>query len=475
MNPFFHLPGTSYATFDDSHEEQVFYARVGQAEFAEPFEKEASRTFVRLEAFSQRWFDLIGPPSGSSSPGSDDAFVRYYSEAAIFLLEMEFTRDQTGRFAFLKDLLVAAETDEEPDQWYRVKAGGWLGTGQPNELPALTVFPNIYLEGTRWALAEFEAVDEKTRALLDAAVTADDIEDATEDEITTLLSPVANSTIDWVVVYDVGQGNAIGLCSDSRGVVAYFDFGGGAGANSKSFPTALKTFCFRQNPPVILSHWDEDHWSSATRDPRSLKCDWIAPRQHFDPIQRAVIASIHGAGGKVWFLPAAFPVTRYGQIQIELATGSGRNHSGIILTLAEKQDGSGEQILMPGDASYHYIPSFCSLGGSPYLSMVATHHGGALKSSLIPGCPSLSASRLVYSVGNPNSYRHPLAATRSAHDSNGWIDPAVAAGPSPGLVRETNNRTGSGLGHVLLTWSSSTVSPTLPCGGAGCQLDHQQS
>lgn len=454
-------------------EERVFYARVGQTEYDVPSDKEPPRTFVRFEAFSQAWFDVHPPPDLEGSD-QESYFLRYYAEAAVYVLELEFHRDHTGRFPILKDLLNAAESDVEPEEWYRITAGA----SSSGEEPPLTVYPNLFLEGTRLNLQDIEGVEEKTSAFLEKAVDTSQIPDATAEELEEALAGASGSTIDHLVshavVYDVGQGNAIGLVSDRRGPIVYFDLGGGTGANSGSFPPALNKFCFYEDPTIILSHWDEDHWSSANRDTDALKQKWIAPRQKVGPSQRAMMAAISANGGTILFLPSGYPKTRYGQMQLELATGSGRNHSGIVLTLAENSDGSGEQILMPGDASYHHIASFT--GGAPYLSVVASHHGGLLKSGSIPHSPGGIPSRLVYSAGNPNTYKHPLPATRGAHDAVGWIDPAVTpVAPASGapLVRETSNRTIAGFGHVLLTWSPTSITPAMSCGCT--QLDPQQT
>jgi beta-lactamase superfamily II metal-dependent hydrolase len=469
LNPYFGLPEAMLPSLVKGHDGATFYARFGQAEYNIPTEEKQPRNFVRLEAISQTWFDQFPLESLTDLQRNEDAFIRFYSEAPIAQVELQFVADDTGSFGGLKELLPIDDSDSDPEQWFRITLGS---PGTPaQDVPSLLLFTNLYAEGAAFVLMGIETVDEETRSRLEASVSTGHVRSATESELEELLQPLSAARIESVVVYDVGQGNAIGLCGEGQGVLGYFDLGGGCNANLYTFPPALKRFCFTQQPPVILSHWDEDHWSSANRDSRALRTNWIAPRQKLGPTQAAMIANIQAAGGRVWFLPAGFTRHHYGQIQLELATGQGRNNSGIVLTLAENHDGSGQQILMPGDAGYKFISSFT--GGPPYLSVVASHHGGVLGTSTPPSCPSATHSRLVYSAGPANSYKHPLDPTRKAHHHAGWADAKLGSSP-PFFVRETSHRDPSGLGHVHLGWSSALALPVLPC-GTQCSLEPKQS
>src|SRR5262249_13535328 len=159
-------------------------------------------------------------------------------------------------------------------------------------------------------------------------------------------------------------------------------------------------FCFTNQPPIILTHWDFDHWSSAHRDANSLTSTWIAPRQSVGPTHVALMASIMKTG-RLLLLSPTFPSGWRKQMYLEYCTGKGRNHSGIALTLSQKLKGGGQLMLFPGDARYDYIPSFAATN---YLSVVVPHHGGDMKKRLAPTCPGVAASRLVYSFGAGNSF-----------------------------------------------------------------------
>jgi hypothetical protein len=320
------------------------------------------------------------------------------------------------------------------------------------------------------AFAEIAATTHLATRLRKVVSTAH-IPDATDKEIDNALGNLAKAKIDWAVVYDVGQGNSIGLCNGRGSVEAYFDLGGGVLANAATFPSTLKNFCFTRNPPIILSHWDFDHWSSANRDTNALARTWLAPRQSVGPTHVALMTSIMSSG-KLLLAPPGLATKWRGQLQLEFCNGSGRNHSGIALTLSEKPNGVGEQMLFPGDARYPCLPSLSSKQN--YLSAVAPHHGADMKNRTVTTCLGLNPSRLVYSFGAGNTFSHPRYVTRVDHNGAGWHDPVIAAGAAHYEVRETANRGSSSLGHVLLGWKRHGTAPTLPCFGLQCQLKVQQ-
>ena len=304
---------------------------------------------------------------------------------------------------------------------------------------SITIYSNLYAAGIPASLVEAGPVDPETSARLTKAVSTAHIPDATEQEVDNALAGVAGASIEWVVAYDVGQGNSIGLCEPGGSVRAYFDLGGGVNGNAFTFPTALTHFCFTLQPPVILSHWDFDHWSSANRDKRSHGMTWIAPRQSIGPTHLALMTSIMSAG-TLLLLPTGFAAKWRGQLYLELCTGKGRNHSGLAMTLSKRSAGGGEQMLFPGDARYTYIPSFPNPPTSQYLSVVVPHHGGDMRSHTVPSCPSRPSSRLVYSYGPNNTFKHPRKVTQTDHDTAGWLDPLITTGAAAYEVRNTETR-----------------------------------
>lgn len=473
-NSFFDLP----PDLETAHEgeDREYYVRFAQAEFDVEGEDGLMRDFWRFEGFRSDW---LKTETGQQGWASDREFVEYYQTMPLAIIELEIVGGDTKRFEPLQSIASDLATDDpiDPDGWFKVRVRHVEGKSRDGAIEGM-LFRSLLGEGTRINLDDIVPAHSQDQDKLDDAIRTGNVDEADVPEISRLLNPVAATGMDWAVVYDVGQGNSIGLCEASGSVGLYFDFGGGVTQNSSTFPTALKKFCFAKDPPIVLSHWDHDHWSSWTRDNRCLSSEWLAPRQPLTALNVSLIAHIQGAGGKLWFLPRNFHGQWFGYIYLEVCNGSNRNNSGIALTISERSGGNGNKILMPGDADYRYIPSFG--GGTQYLSVVVPHHGGKLKSTSLPACPGGQPSRLVYSVGyragspvgSRKPYGHPRNDTIKDHDSNGWYDP-IYTPVAPHYTRYTKDRSSSGLGHVLLGWEPHPSVPSLPCGALHCQLEAQ--
>ncbi|MBL9170808.1 MAG: hypothetical protein JNN07_23955 [Verrucomicrobiales bacterium] len=308
-----------------------------------------------------------------------------------------------------------------------------------------------------------------------------DFPSATESEIKAALKAMAGTAIDHVVVYDVGQGAAVGLCDAAGAVLLYNDFGGGVLGNTRTYPSGLKQFCFNHAPPIILSHWDWDHWKSENVDTRAQSRVWLAPQQKVGSVHTTFMHRIKAAGGSLVLWPAApaAPTSvSVGPLQIERCTGANRNNSGLALILHEKTDATGVKMLFPGDARYDFIPSH---KGS-FASLMVPHHGGDMGRRWAPAKPSSGHTRAVYSFGRRNTFGHPRRVTRQDHDSAGWDDADLHGRISPNDVRKTTVRLkAGGLGHVQLTWTTShsllgKACNAMPCGTHPvCQLEPHQS
>lgn len=296
---------------------------------------------------------------------------------------------------------------------------------------------------------------EKTGGDIAAALTRltslEPVPDATEGAIEATLGPVPPA--EEVAVYDIGHGNSNGLRTGMRTSV-YFDFGGGTLNNCKTYPANIK-FCLKRSPPVILSHWDWDHWASADREPRALELKWIVPRQRIGVNHARLAATLHLRGNLlVWPRKLQRKHTRFGLVQ--KCTGTSRNDSGLAVLVAVIEDELAYQqytgVLLPGDAQYSKIPD----SGSGKLSgLVITHHGGKLRDLRIPKPDGRQRPKLVCSNGEPNSYKHPYDATLDAHRNAGW-----------GREVRTAQTSTVGRGHVGI-W---LVGPPtqLACGGRDC-------
>ena len=131
--------------------------------------------------------------------------------------------------------------------------------------PLAEQFHNLFQDPTERGVIDVRPAASSESAMLKRLAGWQDVEGAAPTDIEEVIS--RTEPVDAVAVYDVGQGAATALLS--RGVpTLYFDFGGSALGNWRSFPEPLNQFCMTANPPVVLSHWDWDHWSSALRDHR---------------------------------------------------------------------------------------------------------------------------------------------------------------------------------------------------------------
>jgi hypothetical protein len=259
----------------------------------------------------------------------------------------------------------------------------------------------------------------------------------------------------FVVAYDVGQGAANGIHAAEGRVAAYFDFGGGTTTHAKTYPIGL-SFCFATQPIIFLSHWHSDHWISATKhDKRALKSTWIVPEQTIGPFDLVLILAIEHEGGSVIVVPSSTGLITAGPITIGTCTGTNRNESGLAMLVRTE---SGE-VLLSGDCGYEHLPDFWNgaTTAPELLGLTVPHHGGLttrLTNKATP-TPLGGKSKLAFSYGKPNRYKHPRKDVENTHIAAGW---------SKDMMRETPARRDE-LGHVALSPGPPIVCCNiLPCG-----------
>ena len=237
----------------------------------------------------------------------------------------------------------------------------------------------------------------------------------------------------------------------------YFDVGGGTTANARTYPATMRRFCVSADPPVVLSHWDWDHWSSALRDRRLLDRRWIVPRHdgQLGAVHTRLLGELHQRGRLlVW--PRGLPSAAGDGILVEQCAGSpsDRNNSGLALVIAGRTNDEGARMLFPGDAAYGHVPS----AGGELTSLAVPHHGGRTPSSQVPRPDGARPGRAVFSYGAGNCYWHPLADVGREHQRD-WK-----------RRLHTAARDRRGLGHVHLYWNEADPDAEPPCGGAACDL-----
>lgn len=238
-----------------------------------------------------------------------------------------------------------------------------------------------------------------------------------------------NLTVQSVVVYNVGQGLCSAVCDDTATPCVYFDFGRGERADRITDPNTIK-YEFKNNPPVILSHWHTDHWIGIKYDLRVLNSFWIVPNQKKGAGATKLHADLFARGNLMVLNKDC--MTPYGTIFV---TNGNRKHPhnngiGLLVKINRINDNSlvEKRILLPGDNRYKYIRQqyLVDLDG-----LVASHHGGRYSGDKVLNPIQIPLNtrdgKIVYSYGRHayfspynNSHKHPSQI--QDYLSRGWVN-----------------------------------------------------
>jgi len=251
----------------------------------------------------------------------------------------------------------------------------------------------------------------------------------------TLLDRLRTTELRGIRVFDVGQGDCIGLLDQDDHVFCYVDYGGLANHPDAAMPsdtaTRLPVQLGNRFVSIILTHWDKDHYYSAyKKNPAAGACEWIVPRQWASP--HAVSMAARLKNGKCWpesvgATPTAFAVGPDHEIEIRKCqpfnrkdSNQDRNSSGLAVTLRLSTKGRlVSYMLLPGDCHYDGIPARPL---APIRALVAYHHGSKTDWTTHTA-PAIAAPTpnhaLVYSYG------HPKWTPAIANYSPDWDPPAT--------------------------------------------------
>ncbi|EGQ5294585.1 MULTISPECIES: hypothetical protein [Enterobacter cloacae complex] len=276
---------------------------------------------------------------------------------------------------------------------------------------------------------------------------------------------------EYLAVYDVGQGNANALLNEYLIPEMYFDLGAAVYGNQKTAPKNL-VFCFTNNPAIILSHWDADHWAGtyATMVGKTypaMNRTWIAPLQKVGAIQLAFAWDVITNGGAfLIYAPSpgsvnSFALSTTRIMKVGIGAGSDRNNTGIVVTVEnEIQPQNFRSWLLTGDCEYKYFYTrFCL---APPIGIVAPHHGAKLHGGSVAPQPIKTDvyKRLVYSFGPNNRHgctgvRHPTLEGINAHtgwDHGKWGSVSIGDVQPGGDVIATSEHSSTSRGSVLVGW-----------------------
>lgn len=251
-------------------------------------------------------------------------------------------------------------------------------------------------------------------------------------DIASIKAPAAvarSGSIAGARVYDVGQGDAIAVIDESGRTILQLDYGGRQGNpfDGKSAAIVDGMLPVPKDALVMVTHWDEDHWSTAPKGDAAKASEWLVPRQVTSPRAARFAADLE----KVHCIPE----TLVGNVfQFRASNGDAVlwqkiahsspspvvhencNKTGVAIALLRRSGDHGQVILLPGDAPFDQIPLFTSLhsAGMTLTGLVAFHHGSKYHwtnraRSMLRSWPVTRGGpcEVVFSYGAGNSYGHP--------------------------------------------------------------------
>jgi hypothetical protein len=391
-----------------------------------------------------------------------------------------------------KRWLQAWQDERIETSWYQME----LGASSSKYFRSVDVlaYPNLFLPPVMLGLKSARKVTKKTAARLNSAFDMANWPSANRLDIENALS---DGDAGVLAVHDIGQGNACGLRSSPQDPVnLWIDIGCGVNRNAKTTPPGL-VLCSSQDAPIILTHWDKDHWSGARKGAPPKELDtflgrtWIVPRQHIKSQHIKLADDIISAGGKILVLDSIcigtskiLTVSIKNNRKIEIALGAGtdpkdrNNHQCLIIRIVDRVPE--RRWLLPGDVSYSNMPT--NWQKDSYVAMVATHHGADVGATGVPG-PYKSEpgySVLAFSFGPNNAHgstsvRHPTHAMTSNYNKSGWgltawltagASAAGATGWASVCTAEHLPLPGTHLLGKLIGWKCApiTIGSSPPCG-----------
>lgn len=286
----------------------------------------------------------------------------------------------------------------------------------------------------------------------------------------------------WVVAYDVGQGNANALVDGDGHPCLFFDLGWPTRANTRTRPPhrpallAAESCCrpIGFKAPVVLSHWDFDHWAYAvsnmkyntrnraadiTFDQHTSNRPWIVPRpparlggKGLGPTHLRFIAQLRQR--LVWpnrlrrLSFSAGVITRTDPTK----NPHSRNNQGLAWFVMHNATAT-MATLLPGDVEYPKL--HWPVTAPELVSLVASHHGGW--AGIPPVATTSAQPHLTLSLGELNVHHHPDLLALKSHCAKGW--------PTPLLTSNRSTPPGSLLtnGSVLIPLNRSAAKPAFSC------------
>lgn len=143
------------------------------------------------------------------------------------------------------------------------------------------------------------------------------------DQLAQALDTLGVETLTHIYMIDVGQGDCFALVDQNEKICLYVDYGGLADHPDKDNPGNTRRRMPDVHPngqvPVLLTHWDKDHyWSAKKKNPHAKRSEWIVPRQKASP--QAVRFSTEVDNMRCWpeSLGSTLAFVKLGQRQLQV-------------------------------------------------------------------------------------------------------------------------------------------------------------
>ena len=348
---------------------------------------------------------------------------------SLFYIELEISKEQyESKF---KDMLQLYE-------WYAIRIGSDELTDSHAKIYKTDSY-DFEEVPTPYQVKTISKLEPKKKNILKKAYTLSSFTESSEKEIQAILNNLPSNKVEFISIYDVGQGNCNALCDSDARPLLYFDFGGGILKNQKTYPKHI-SFCFEQNPTFILSHWDKDHWCSYFKFSESLNFPWIVPSQSIGP-QGMNLARKLNSKGNLYIWPTNVQlISSHIGVLFRCSDGNSihRHDTGLgfIAQIINHKSNEIKKYLVPGDARYNSIP--CKSSIKDINGLIASHHGGMYyNENIIYNTPTTDMipcnhyeGKIIYSFGKENSHGHP--SHEEDHFSRGWKNKVDTATPTRG-------------------------------------------
>ena len=238
-----------------------------------------------------------------------------------------------------------------------------------------------------------------------------------------LVNTSNTTSIEGFRVFDIGQGDCIGLLDQHKRVFCYVDYGGvldHPDANNPGNTQSWLTISYvGGNVSFILTHWDWDHYDSAySKNTAAQSCEWVAPRQWVGPRGLQFASSLTNA--KCWpssLGTSAHRISIGSKYALEIqrcavfnpnAPKQDRNTSGLAVALIEITNGTDTaQMILAGDCPFHRIQN---PSAAPVRNIVAFHHGDGrhfVANTWKAISNTAAPVGMAFSFGSSNSFNHP--------------------------------------------------------------------